>query len=88
VTGVLEIAATTGSATMRCCSASGGIAACRIAQSQSHPLRLPGHTGGRSVIGETPEWMLWVLVSLLIFIMCLTLAACRRFLGVIASAES
>jgi hypothetical protein len=23
------------------------------------------------VIGETPEWMLWVLVLLLIFIMCL-----------------
>ena len=47
------------------------IAACRIARSQSHPLRLPGHTRGRSMIGETPEWMLWVLVSLLIFVMCL-----------------
>jgi hypothetical protein len=23
------------------------------------------------MIGETPEWMLWVLVSLLIFLMCL-----------------
>ena len=32
---------------------------------QSHPLRLPDHTGGRAVIGETPEWTLWVLVGLL-----------------------
>jgi hypothetical protein len=47
------------------------IAACRIARSQSHPLRLPCHTGGRAVIGETPEWMLWVLVGLLTVIMCL-----------------
>jgi hypothetical protein len=23
------------------------------------------------VIGETPEWMLWILVSLLIFLTCL-----------------
>jgi hypothetical protein len=26
---------------------------------------------GRAVIGETPEWMLWVLVALLIVVMCL-----------------
>jgi len=35
------------------------------------PISTAGHTGGRSMIGETPEWMLWVLVGLLTVIMYL-----------------
>jgi hypothetical protein len=27
--------------------------------------------GGRSMIGETPEWTLWTLVGLLLFVMLL-----------------
>jgi hypothetical protein len=30
---------------------------------------MPGRASGRSMIGETPEWMLWVLVGLLIFVL-------------------
>ena len=55
----------------RACVSAKPIAACGIARSQSHPLRLPGLIGGPSAIGETPEWMLWVLVGLLTVIMCL-----------------
>jgi hypothetical protein len=53
----------------RACVSAKPIAACGIARSQSHPLRLPGLIGGPFV--KTPEWMLWVLVSLLLFVMCL-----------------
>ena len=33
------------------------------------PTSTAGPHGGRAVIGETPEWILWVLVGLLIFAM-------------------
>jgi hypothetical protein len=47
------------------------LAACGILRCQSRPFRLRGRTRGRSVIGETPEWTLWALVGLLLFVMLL-----------------
>ena len=38
---------------------------------QSRPFQLRGRAGRRSVIGETPEWTVWALVRLLVFVMLL-----------------
>jgi hypothetical protein len=47
------------------------IAARSVVRSQGRPFRLSGGARRCSVIGETPEWMWWVLVVLLVFVMLL-----------------
>jgi hypothetical protein len=47
------------------------IAAGGIVRWQSRPFRLRGGAKRRSVIGETPQWALWTLVGLLLFMMLL-----------------
>jgi hypothetical protein len=42
-----------------------------VVRSQGRPFRLSVRTRGHSVIPETPEWMLWVLVGLLVLVMLL-----------------
>jgi hypothetical protein len=40
-------------------------------RAQSGAISTPDAAGGRSMIGETPEWTLWAIVGLLTFIMLL-----------------
>jgi hypothetical protein len=44
---------------------------CDLRQHQSRAFRLRGGAGCRTVIGETPEWTLWALVGLFLFVMLL-----------------